>query len=468
MLKDGLVTGISYTEDSSQPCVTCLEGKQTISKFPKNISKRASDILQLIHSDVMGPMEEISFGGARYYVTFIDDYTRKVFGYTMKEKSEVLSKFKKFKVFVEKQTGKCVKTIRTDNGGEYTSRDFEDYLNSCGIRHQTTVPYTPQQNGVAERTNRTLIEKVRCMLFDCNLSKKYWAEAINTAVYLKNRSPTSAVEGAVPEEMWTGEKIDLSHLKVFGCKAQVHVPKQLRRKLDSKSKEYIMVGYSENTKGYRLQNVNNPRSIIIARDVTFIELTQNNVKKQSVEIEKLSIETVDIQINQENNMPLVEDETEDVQIDLTENQFETLGTYSDPCDIIDVEDNTNGSENRRYPQRERKPKRDKDMIYSFYVNDETEPRDLADIELRSDKKLWKNSMHEKKNSLLENNTWKQKKNISGYCIKEVGLRNNMLSGGVSNYCLVTHCLELSLFSCYFSYINKVYLNYCRINLLLFH
>jgi transposase InsO family protein len=118
-----------------------------------------------------------------------------------------------------------------------------------GIRHQTTVPYTPQQNGVVERVNRTAVEKARSMLLDAGLSKKYWAEAVNTAIYLKNRSPMSAVQDVTPEEAWREEKVNL---KIFGRKALMHVPKENHKQWGTKSKEHIFVGYYEETRGITL------------------------------------------------------------------------------------------------------------------------------------------------------------------------------------------------------------------------
>lgn len=120
---------------------------------------------------------------------------------------------------------KKVKTLRSDNGGEYTSKKFEAYLKSEGIRHECTIPKTPEQNGVAERLNRTLDESSRSMLLDAKLSQKFWAEAVSTVVYLKNRCPTKAIEGMTPYEAWHGEKPKVDHLRVFGCDAYAHIPK---------------------------------------------------------------------------------------------------------------------------------------------------------------------------------------------------------------------------------------------------
>jgi len=148
--------------------------------------------LQLIHSDVCGPMQTQSVGGNRYFVTFIDNFSRYTVVYFIKKKSEVFEKFKEFEASVTNHFGCKIKTLRSDGGGEYTSTDFEQYLKMNGIRHEVTVAHTPEQNGVAERMNRTLVESARAMLAHANLSKMYWAEAVNTAAFLRNRVLTTA------------------------------------------------------------------------------------------------------------------------------------------------------------------------------------------------------------------------------------------------------------------------------------
>lgn len=217
LLKQGMVTGISYNNGNFLQCIACIEGKQTRLPFPKKSFNRATDILELVHTDLCGPMSCTSFSGSKYFLIFIDDYTRKTFCYFLNRKDEVFDKFKIWKALVENQTNKKLKAIRSDNGCEYMSSKFQNFLRDNGIQHQTTVPYSPQQNGVAERANRSIMEKARCMLQEAGLKQQYWAEAVNTAVYIKNRSPTIAVKGVTPEEKWTNKKVSISHLRIFGC-----------------------------------------------------------------------------------------------------------------------------------------------------------------------------------------------------------------------------------------------------------
>jgi transposase InsO family protein len=152
----------------------------------------------------------------------------------MKAKSEVLSKFKIFKAAMENATGKTIKRLRSDNGGEYTGRQFKAYLNDHGIKHEKTVPYTPQQNGLAERMNRSLVEMARCMMYHEDVDKKWWAEAVNTAAWIINRIPNS-VTVKTPYEIVHRTKPQLKNLKVFGALGYAHIPDEKRRKLDAKA-----------------------------------------------------------------------------------------------------------------------------------------------------------------------------------------------------------------------------------------
>ena len=183
-----------------------------------------------------------SVGGSHYFVTFIDDFSRYTHVLFIKQKNEVLQKFKEFVNLTTNLTGKQVKNLRSDNGGEYQSICFDNYLKEQEIFHQTTVTDNPAQNGIAERMNRTLVEAARSMMYHANMPQKFWAEAVNTAVYLRNRSPTISLKGVTPYESLYGEKPDVSNLKVFGCAAYIHVAKQKRKKFDPKSQKAVFVG----------------------------------------------------------------------------------------------------------------------------------------------------------------------------------------------------------------------------------
>eukprot|EP00253_Pinus_taeda_P027098 PITA_27098 len=195
---------------------------------------------------------------------------KKTWVYMLKQKSEVFEKFHYFKTLVEKQCGHYIKVLRIDKGGEYISQDFLCFYRENGIQKQFTAMYTPQQNGVAERKNRTILDMVRSMLKAKHLPHEYWAEAITCTVYILNRCPTKAVMNRIPEEAWSGQKQTVTHMRVFGCVAYAHVPNQLRRKLDSKGEKCVFVGYCGESKAYKLYNPST-KKLIVSRDVQFIE-----------------------------------------------------------------------------------------------------------------------------------------------------------------------------------------------------
>ena len=186
---------------------------------------------------------------------------------------------------VEKSSEKFLKALRSDNGGEYISTEFEDYLRREGIAHQSTVRKTPEQNGVAERMNRTLLDKVRSMLHHSKLPLRFWAEALATATHVRNCSPTTALD-ETPYERWNGEKPDVSNLRVFGCKAYAHIPKEKRKKLDPKSQKCIFVGYPPGVKGFKLYDPNTQK-MIVRRDVVFVENDFDNSLEKNREPDEL-------------------------------------------------------------------------------------------------------------------------------------------------------------------------------------
>ena len=266
-----LVTGLNLNIAKGLDfCKGCVEGKHHRSPFPKSSEeKRHAETLGLVHSDICGKMSVKSIGGAEYFLTFIDDSSRYTWVYFLKTKDEVFQKFPEWKSMIEKNLCQQVKTLRTDNGGEFTSQEFERYLRKEGIRHETTIPKTPEQNGVAERMNRTLVEMVRSMLHQ--MPRKFWAEALSTAVYLKNKSPATAMPNMTPYEALNGAKPDVAHLRQFGSICYTHIPKDEREKLDPKAKKCIFLGYGDHVKGYRLFDESRSR-VLYSRDVQFDEL----------------------------------------------------------------------------------------------------------------------------------------------------------------------------------------------------
>jgi transposase InsO family protein len=267
-----MVTGLPQLRvEHDGICRGCALGKNAKGSFPSS-DNRSKGILDLVHSDLCGPMTIASLSGYLYYVIFVDDYSRKTWIYFLKSKEseEVLGRFQEYRAQVENLTGKKIKILRSDNGGEYTSKGFCDFCVEAGIKREYTVPYNPQQNGVAERKNRSIVEATKAMIHDQSLPMFLWAEASMTAVYVQNRSPHKILKNMTPEEAFTGVKPEVGHFRIFGCLVYIHVPKEKRTKLDPSGRKGTFVGYSESSKAYQIY-IPGQRQIEVSRDVSFEE-----------------------------------------------------------------------------------------------------------------------------------------------------------------------------------------------------
>ncbi|CDF39993.1 unnamed protein product [Chondrus crispus] len=286
MIRDNVVSGvkllgneankINNTDNDciSEKCSACVYGKATRSVIPKErSSRRAYFSLDLVHSDVCGPLEVQSIGGAKYFITFIDDHSNWSVVYPMHHKSEAFERYKMFAQLAQTHTGRKIKVLRTDRGGEYLSTEFKSFLIANGTQHQMTTAYTPEQNGVAERLNRTLVNLVRSMLAHKKVTKGFWAEALANAVYVRNRVTSRAIPPKMtPYHLWMKSVPNVGHLRVFGSKCWYTLPKHNIQKLDARAKEAMFLGYAENTKAYKLWD-GDLHKVIVSRDVTFDEST---------------------------------------------------------------------------------------------------------------------------------------------------------------------------------------------------
>jgi transposase InsO family protein len=266
MLRHNLVTGLTI-ESSTKPdpiCEPCLAGKMHANPFTSS-DNRTNELLELIHSD-LHYISTASHSGYSYWITFIDDHSRFKAVVPLKHKSDSFDAFKIFKAYAENHTGKKIKKFRCDKGGEYMSNEFIGFLDACGIVRQYTTRNCPQQNGVAERANRTLAERITAMLDESGLSKRYWGECLAAFVHVLNCCPTSALsDNVTPYELWHGKKPNVSHLRVWGCIAYVHIQKDKRSSLDSHMEKCIFIGYPEGFKGWKFYNPNTKKVIISER-----------------------------------------------------------------------------------------------------------------------------------------------------------------------------------------------------------
>ena len=389
--KKEMVRGLPRINHPDQLCEGCLLGKQFRKGFPKQSESRAKKPLELIHTDVCGPIKPSSLGNSNYFLLFIDDFSRKTWVYFLKQKSEVFEVFKKFKTAVEKESGYQIKAMRSDRGGEFTSKEFREFCEANGIRRPLTVPRSPQQNGVAERKNRTILNMARSMLKSKRLPKEFWAEAVACAVYLSNRSPTKSVLGKTPQEAWNGRKPGISHLRVFGSIAHVHVPDERRSKLDDKSEKFIFIGYDNYSKGYKMYNPNNGRTII-SRDVVFDEESTWNWKTHDEDYSFL---------------PYFEEEKEE-QPRMEQAEQEPTTPPASPAST----DNGNSPPsflNERDVERTRSLQdfyevtEQPDNLTLFCLFADSEP---VSFEEAVQNKKWKDAMNEEIKSIEKNDTWK--------------------------------------------------------------
>lgn len=379
-----------------EKCWTCVEGKQT--KLPHNQHRiRAKRPLQLIHSDLIGPINPVSYDKKKYVLTFVDDYTHFAAAYIIESKTEVLKFFKKYEAMATAHFNSKVSRFRCDNGREYISNEIVKYFEEKGIQFEFTIRYTPEQNGVAERMNRTILERARCMILGCNLGKAFWSEAVLAAVYLINRSPTSALNEDVPVRKWFNEPIKLSKLKVFGCIAYLHMPKELiTEKFESRSKKCYFIGYCPN--GYKLW-CPQERKILYGKDVIFNE-------------EKFSFDDSISEdwISQFNNLTdpepdnsTVNEIEEDKAADSEEDSSQTEKNNSRDMNI-----ETEKATLRKSDRERNRPKYLEDYaVLALHAESFVEdvPNSFEEIQDRDDKEEWMYAVQEEVSALEENDTW---------------------------------------------------------------
>ncbi|KAI3723909.1 hypothetical protein L2E82_35671 [Cichorium intybus] len=253
---------------SSEFCDSCIRAKQSRLPFPISFAKTASSF-DLIHVDIWGRYKHASLDGAYYFLSIVDDYSRGVWVYLMKTKSEASHYLMFFYNMIETQFGKRVKRIRTDNGSEFRSRHMLDFYATHGILLETSCPYTPQQNGVVERKHRHLLEMARALRFQASLPIEFWGECVLTAAYVINKLPTPVLENKTPHEILLGKEPTYDHFRVFGCLAYAHDTLGKQDKFRERGRACVFLGYPMGQKGYKLYDVKNQKTYI-TRNVTFV------------------------------------------------------------------------------------------------------------------------------------------------------------------------------------------------------
>ncbi|GFW89229.1 retrovirus-related Pol polyprotein from transposon TNT 1-94 [Trichonephila clavipes] len=239
------------TDNGKTHCIPCKLAKSKRVSFKKTGAVKVKRPLELLHMDLCGPMPTESQGGNKYFLSIIDDYSRKVTVFPIRNKSDVFHTFIRFQKRAERFLSRKVIAVRTDGGLEFCNKDMDNFLTELGIKHEVTNSYTPEMNGVAERFNLTALDGIKTLLKSSEVPHKFWGEALLCFTYAWNRI-CHKDSNKTPFEKYSGRKPSVLHLKPFGCLAYAGVPKQIRKKFDMRAKMGIMMGYAQRTKGYRI------------------------------------------------------------------------------------------------------------------------------------------------------------------------------------------------------------------------
>ncbi|KAL2237500.1 UNVERIFIED_CONTAM: Retrovirus-related Pol polyprotein from transposon TNT 1-94 [Sesamum indicum] len=297
LVKSEILHQLDFT--NLEACVECIKEKQTTHTV-KKLATKSTQLLEIIHTDIRGPFDVPSWSSEKYFITFIDDFSRYGYLYLLHDKSQSVDILEVFINEVERQLDRKVKIVKSDRGGEYYGRfnetgqnpgPFAKFLESRGICAQYTMPGTPQHNGVAERRNCTLMDMVRSMLSNISLPLSLWMYALKTATYLLNRAPSKAAP-KTPYELWTGRKPSLRHLRIWGCPAEVRIYNPHEKKLDDRTTSGYFIGYPEKSKGYRFYCPNHSTRIVETGNARFIE---NGHICGSEELQKVDINEIRVE-----------------------------------------------------------------------------------------------------------------------------------------------------------------------------
>ncbi|BBH03624.1 hypothetical protein Prudu_014548 [Prunus dulcis] len=388
---------LSSVDLSQFKCEICELAKHHRVSYPLSINKSSAPFA-LVHSDVWGPSRVSNLSNSKWFVTFIDDYSRLTWVYLMTDKSEVFSIFQSFHQMIHTQYNSKIKVFRSDNGGEYINSGLKSYFSNHGIIHQRSCSYTPQQNGVAERKNRHLLEVARSLLLSMSVPKSYWG--VLTAAYLINRMPSQVLKFQTPLQVFTAacSPSTVNHLppRVFGCISFVHLHHS--GKLDPHSLKCIFLGYSATQKGYKCYHPPS-KKFFVTRDVTFHEdhayfsllSSETSLQGENISSEDKSygVPMFELEKIETNESEKNDNGREDNSLTLP-----PVGHRMSPYDLV-------------YTKRDKVP---------FQRNDQSAAPVIGNSELSSvsipqklqdalDNPRWKEAMDEELRALRKNSTW---------------------------------------------------------------
>ena len=381
-------------KDKFQQCTNCILSKTTNSRNHEP-DKRASQPLELVHSDLSGPVDPVALGGFQYAMNFVDDYSGAATVYLLKKKSDAVHALRKF--LADSAPIGDVKKFRSDNGGEYVAEELEEVLLDERTRHEFSAPHSPHQNGTAERNWRTLFEMARGMLIESNLPKRMWGYAVLAAAHIRNRMYSQRTQ-TTAIHLLTGSQPSISKLHVFGSVCYPYV--QIKKKLDPRCKKGIFVGYDKNSPAYLVYF---PETNSVTRNHT-VKFTD----KYDKELSKLN------EIPPENDFL-----NPNTDVDVQDGVNDDLIHGEDGADVRQADDIPAENQERRYPQRQRnRPKYLNDYackidsVYRVSLCQVDEcykvsavPKTYSSAMKSSNDNSWKSAMDSEMKSLIENDTF---------------------------------------------------------------
>ncbi|KAF6202186.1 hypothetical protein GE061_004584 [Apolygus lucorum] len=402
---ESMSQGMSLTKtdlENLKSCEVCLKSKACRKPFGHDRT-RASEPLEILHTDVVGPIEIPTWDQKRYFVSILDDHTHFAAVFLLKGKDEVKKILMNYIAKVENHWSKKVKKIRMDNGGEYVSKEFKEFCDTKGIELDYTPPYTPQLNSHAERLGRTLMNKTRALMFDSNIEKEMWGFAVQTATYLLNRSPCKATD-KTPAELWFKKTPDLSRLQIFGCDMYAKVLEHTK-KLDPRARKLMFVGYSNNS--YLLWDKEN-RRIISSRDAYPCKTEKSDENPQkgiSLNFEtdddvSLSDHEEESNINENSDQEDTEIETSDSEDDSS--SYEETTSLQNP---VEDQDNETSERPRRSTRLKKLPEKLNDYELDLDGIQENAFLTYQDATSGAEKEQWLKAVEDEKQSLKKNKTW---------------------------------------------------------------
>ncbi|TFY50793.1 hypothetical protein EVG20_g11324 [Dentipellis fragilis] len=285
LIENGFITGLRLDTSSEEPtfCESCIYAKAVRKSIPKErTSEHRTEFGDEVHTDVWGPAPKATLGARRYYVTFTDDATRYTHLYLLRTKDQAFEAYCKYEAWCATNKDRKIKVLHSDRGGEYLSKEFSAHLKAAGTRRKLTVHDTPEENGIAERINRTIPERARAMLHASGLPKFLWGEAMKHSTFLKNRTSTRALEGKTPYEALNRQKPNLRGLHEWGCRVWVHDPSG--SKLEPRAREGRWVGYDSESKGSRVYWPSK-KTITVERSVYFDDTRSSDVRLEGENLE---------------------------------------------------------------------------------------------------------------------------------------------------------------------------------------